>query len=133
MLSHSTVLESKLGDNPSWQCLGDVSQLSDGLAGVRFEVQDTTITPPRRVPAFVVQHQGSIYAYLNQCAHVAMEMDWQAGQFFDNDSRYLICASHGALYEPSTGLCVAGPCMGKSLTPVSTHLKERNIYVSTTV
>ena len=27
----------------------------------------------------------------------------------------IVCAAHGALFEPDTGLCVQGPCLGESL------------------
>lgn len=30
-----------------------------------------------------------------------------------------MCATHGALFEPATGRCVAGPCRGATLEPVA--------------
>jgi len=62
--------------------------------------------------AFAIRFQGEAHAYLNRCAHVAMEMDWQPDRFFDDSGRWLICASHGAIYEPATGACRGGPCRG---------------------
>ncbi|MHB8531045.1 MAG: Rieske (2Fe-2S) protein, partial [Caulobacteraceae bacterium] len=29
----------------------------------------------------------------------------------------IACASHGALFRPADGLCVGGPCAGRSLSP----------------
>ena len=49
-------------------------------------------------------------AYLNRCAHVPTEMDWQPGEFLDSDKRFIICSIHGATYEPRDGRCVGGPC-----------------------
>lgn len=72
-----------------------------------------------RWPAFVVRYRGGVYAYINRCAHQNLELDWVAGDFFDNARRYLICATHGALYEPATGACVAGPCKGGQLLPLA--------------
>ncbi len=106
--------------NHIWQLVGSAAALQDGPQGVRFEMMGKG----GAVPAFVVRYQGQAVAYLNQCAHVAMELDWQPGHFFDNEQRYLICATHAALYEPTTGHCVAGPCIGKKLTPLK--LKEHN-------
>jgi nitrite reductase/ring-hydroxylating ferredoxin subunit len=63
--------------------------------------------------AFAVRHQGRVVAYLNRCAHVAMELDWLAGRFFDSDGQALLCATHGAAYDPSDGRCVGGPCAGR--------------------
>ena len=53
-----------------------------------------------------------ICAYLNRCAHVAMELDWQPGMFFDFDAEYLLCSTHGAFYDPITGACRGGACTG---------------------
>ena len=89
----------------------DGAELADGGRGVRFEVE--YFGDP--VPAFVVRFDGRPRAYLNRCAHVAMELDWLPGRFFDDAGLYLVCATHGAMYEPDSGQCVAGPCRGAAL------------------
>ena len=61
---------------------------------------------------FAIRFGGTVYGYLNQCAHVPMEMDYQENRFFDDSGRWLLCATHGATYAPDTGTCVAGPCRG---------------------
>jgi len=62
--------------------------------------------------AFAIRYQGQAHAYLNRCTHVAMELDWQPERFFDDTGRWLLCATHGAHYEPATGECKSGPCRG---------------------
>jgi nitrite reductase/ring-hydroxylating ferredoxin subunit len=62
--------------------------------------------------AFVVRFEGRVHAYLNRCAHVAMEMDWQPNRFFDDTGQWLLCSTHGAVYQPDTGACRGGPCRG---------------------
>jgi nitrite reductase/ring-hydroxylating ferredoxin subunit len=62
--------------------------------------------------AFAIRWQGRLHAYLNRCAHVAMEMDWQPNRFFDDSGRWLLCSTHGAAYQPDTGACAGGPCRG---------------------
>ena len=47
------------------------------------------------------------------------ELDWQPGEFFELSGTYLVCATHGALFDPASGLCVAGPCRGASLARVA--------------
>ncbi len=64
---------------------------------------------------FVIRYEGKAHAYVNQCAHVPVELDWNEGQFFTVSKDYLICATHGAHYAPHNGYCVFGPCKGKSL------------------
>jgi nitrite reductase/ring-hydroxylating ferredoxin subunit len=93
--------------------------LEDGGRGVRFEVS----VSGRRTPAFVIRYGGHVYGYLNQCAHVPMELDWSEGQFFETSGLYLMCATHGATYEPDTGHCIGGPCRGGALQPV--RVEER--------
>jgi nitrite reductase/ring-hydroxylating ferredoxin subunit len=108
----------------AWQALPDVATMKDGGQGVRFDLKHGEMT----LPAFAVKYDDKVYAYLNQCAHIAMEMDWQPGQFFDFDQRFIMCATHAALYEPSTGLCVGGPCTGKRLKPVALRLDNGTYY-----
>lgn len=67
------------------------------------------------VRAFVLRHDGRVVGYLNRCAHVPAEMDWQPGRFLDDSGRWILCAIHGAAYDPASGYCVAGPCAGRSL------------------
>ncbi len=68
-----------------------------------------------RVDAFLVNDQGKFHAYVNRCRHMSTPLDFVRYQFFAPDGRHLICLTHGALYEPDTGLCVDGPCKGLSL------------------
>jgi nitrite reductase/ring-hydroxylating ferredoxin subunit len=82
-----------------------------------FEVLDMA-DGGRPAPAFAVRHDNTVVAYLNRCAHVPSEMDWQPGKFWDLDRRYIICAVHGALYEPPNGECVSGPCTGARLQAI---------------
>lgn len=82
----------------------------------------------RPARAFVLRFDGRLVAYLNQCAHVAAEMDWQEGEFLDADKRYIICSLHGATYEPRNGVCIAGPCTGARLRAL--NVSERDGQVS---
>jgi nitrite reductase/ring-hydroxylating ferredoxin subunit len=98
---------------PQFICASDA--LQDGGVGVRFDV----LYRGREIGAFSIRHEGMAYAYLNQCAHIPMELDWLAGHFFDDSCTWLVCATHGALYEPHTGQCVGGPCRGAKLVALT--------------
>jgi nitrite reductase/ring-hydroxylating ferredoxin subunit len=80
---------------------------NSGLA-VGFDVQYQGQT----CRAFAIRYRDRCHAYLNRCAHVPMEMDYQADRFFDSTGHWLICATHGATYQPDTGHCAGGPCRG---------------------
>ncbi len=103
------------------------SALVDGGDGVRFDLPPEPGGSEGPLPAFAIRFQGQPYAYVNQCAHVAVELDWQPGRFFDETRRYLICATHGATYRAEDGVCVAGPCRGRSLRRL--ECEERDGYV----
>lgn len=94
-------------------CTSDA--LADGGDGVRFEVRHGA----ESWSAFAVRYEGKVYAYRNRCAHVGVELDWQAGRFFDAGRMVLICSTHGALYDPATGACLGGPCHGQGLVPIA--------------
>ncbi|MBZ8140475.1 2Fe-2S ferredoxin [Rubrivivax gelatinosus] len=85
-----------------------------GLAHV-WDVLDERGRPAR---AFVLRWDGRIVAYLNRCAHLPAELDWQPGRFLDSDGRLIVCAMHGAVYEPADGRCIGGPGAGGRLLPL---------------
>ncbi|MBQ0941922.1 Rieske 2Fe-2S domain-containing protein [Ideonella sp. 4Y16] len=78
--------------------------------------------------AFALRFDGRIVAYVNRCAHVPAELDWQPGEFLDLERRWIVCSIHGAVYEPSSGHCVAGPCVGKRLIPLRVDEVEAQVY-----
>jgi nitrite reductase/ring-hydroxylating ferredoxin subunit len=78
--------------------------------------------------AFVLRYDGEVHAYLNRCAHVPTEMDWQEGEFLDRDKRYIMCSIHGAVYEPKTGRCVTGMCGRMGLTKIRVEEREGQVY-----
>ncbi len=82
-----------------------------------------------RVDAFLINHQGKFYAYVNRCRHMSTPLDFIRYQFFAPDGRHLICLTHGALYEPDTGLCVDGPCKGLSLYKLPVLVTEGAVLV----
>ncbi|MEO8718072.1 MAG: Rieske 2Fe-2S domain-containing protein [Burkholderiales bacterium] len=98
--------------------------LRDSGDGVRFEVE--YFGEP--APAFAVRYRGCVHAYLNRCAHVAMELDWREGQFFDFSGRDLICSTHGASYDAASGRCLGGPCNGTALVRLRVVERDGRIY-----
>ena len=90
----------------AWVALCNSADLVDAGTAVSFDVRYQGLA----CRAFAVRYQGQARAYLNRCSHVAMEMDWQPDRFFDPTGRWLVCATHGAVYEPNTGECRGGPC-----------------------
>ncbi len=81
------------------------TELANGGKGVRFEIQ----TAAGMQAAFVVRYGGSVFGFLNRCAHIGIELDWQPGEFFDESGLY--CASHGSLISRTAGAsqAMSGP------------------------
>jgi len=99
-------------------------ELADSGRGVRFEIE--YFGEP--AGAFAIRYKGEVHAYLNRCAHVAMELDWQEGVFFDADGRDLLCSTHGATYHAATGRCVGGPCIGGRLLKLNVEERDGMVY-----
>jgi len=96
----------------------------EGGKGVRFPVtaggEDST--------GFVIRFGNAVYAYLNRCAHVPIELDWNEGEFFESSGLYLMCSTHGAVYIPESGRCAGGPCRGGRLRPITVFERDNQIY-----
>jgi nitrite reductase/ring-hydroxylating ferredoxin subunit len=101
--------------------------LEEKSAGLRFALPQLG----EFATGFVVRFHGKAHAYVNQCAHIPVELDWNQGEFFTTTKDYLICATHGAHYMPDTGHCVMGPCKGKSLQalPVTEQNQQITIHL----
>lgn len=84
------------------------ADMVDGGDAIPFDV----VYAGQTCRAFAIRFDGKPQAYLNRCTHVAMEMDYQPNKFYDLTGQWLICATHGALYQPDTGRCAGGPCRG---------------------
>lgn len=72
---------------------------------------------------FIVRHQGALHAWRNACPHIAgAPMAWKRHAYLSPDGRQIMCHAHGARFEPDTGLCVQGPCLGQYLQRVNLEI-----------
>ena len=78
---------------------------------------------------FVVRKGDAVFAYQNYCVHAGHPLNWQADRFLTPDGLQIICASHGAIYEIDSGICVAGPCPGKRLRQVDVEVRDGDVIV----
>jgi nitrite reductase/ring-hydroxylating ferredoxin subunit len=100
--------------------------LREGGSGVRFELHGAGSAHQ----GFVVRFAGKAHAYVNRCPHLGTELDWQPGEFFEASGLYLVCSTHGALFEPGSGFCVAGPCHGASLEPLKVRERDGEVFLA---
>lgn len=82
--------------------------------------------------ALLVRWDDQVHAYVNNCPHLRIPLNWQPDKFMDMEGQHIQCFTHGALFQPDDGLCVSGPCRGESLTPLNLEITEQQeIFVST--
>src|SRR5258708_19769289 len=89
--------------------------LAEGGRGERFALASQD---GRAQQCFAVRHGGVVRAFVNRCPHLGTELDWQPGEFFEESGLYLVCSTHGAIFEPPTGFSVTGPSPAPSPHPL---------------
>ena len=99
--------------------------LGDGGIGVQFEVE----RDGQRIACIAIAFDGQVYAYRNHCPHRGTELDWQPGEVFDETGLYLVCATHGAVFEPASGHCIGGPCHGASLGKIPINVENEFVVL----
>jgi len=91
----------------------------DGARG--FQLQQTGL--------LVVRSHAAIQVFLNRCPHLGVPLQWQRDHFLDNEGMFIRCATHGALFEKDSGLCILGPCRGDSLWRIECTVEDGRILV----
>jgi nitrite reductase/ring-hydroxylating ferredoxin subunit len=77
----------------------------------------------------VIQREGRLYAYSNECPHMNMPLTYRQNCTMDKEQKHLVCAQHAAEFTIENGLCDKGPCIGMKLEPVSIELIDDNILL----
>jgi naringenin degradation protein FdeD len=85
------------------------------------------------VRIFALMVRDAVHGFLNRCPHAGHPLDLVPGRFLTADGTLVLCSSHGALFEKSTGYCVAGPCAGRSLTPVPLQVRSGLVMLADSV
>ncbi len=64
---------------------------------------------------FALRRAGIVRVYRNCCPHQKVFLEYYKDRFLSANGERIICSAHGAHFEPDTGLCIHGPCLGQSL------------------
>ena len=78
---------------------------------------------------FVVRQGLVVHGYVDNCPHAGWPLASVGDRYLTRNGAQILCSAHGALFAPDTGLCTAGPCAGKALTPWPVTLEEGTIRV----
>ena len=73
---------------------------------------------------------GSLRAWVNNCPHAGHPLELLPHRFLTADRKFIQCSSHGALFDPVSGSCVAGPCPGRKLRPLAVALQGDDIVLA---
>ncbi|KAA0873658.1 Rieske (2Fe-2S) protein [Nitrincola tapanii] len=80
--------------------------------------------------AILVYRQGeTLRAFHNLCPHRGIRLEWQPQVFMDVEQQFIQCATHGALFQPLSGECIAGPCPGEFLQRLPIHLQGQEVWI----
>ena len=94
-----------------------------GLIGIDDAV------PGDGTQALILYRAGSrVKAWCNVCPHAGRRLDWAPGQFLRSRDGRLVCAVHGATFDPASGECTAGPCRGQALLAVAVEVREGGVW-----
>ncbi|MDP6967909.1 MAG: Rieske 2Fe-2S domain-containing protein [Gammaproteobacteria bacterium] len=105
---------------PTYPALICAATLLEDNQSLRFQYQQQT--------GILVRHQGQLRAYINRCPHRHKTLG-DGPDFFDDQSLYLRCEHHQALFSIDTGVCIAGPCKQQRLTSIAIAEREGNIWL----
>jgi nitrite reductase/ring-hydroxylating ferredoxin subunit len=116
---------ARLAKTPKGVRLCRLDDLPDvGARGFVLQIGDA------RFHGFVVRRGLQATGYVDRCPHMGFPLVQVLDAYLTADGQWLQCAWHGALFEPETGRCVAGPCAGASLTPWPVHVVEGAIVTA---
>lgn len=78
---------------------------------------------------FLVRRGGAVHAYRNLCPHAGRFLNWKEDAFLTRDKTLIMCAGHGALFDPESGRCVAGAALGQALISLPAAVEAGEVVV----
>ncbi len=78
----------------------------------------------------VTRREGRPRAWFNLCPHQGRPLNFAPDRFLTDEHNRLVCAHHGAVFNPSSGVCVAGPCKNAALREFPVEESDGRILAS---
>ena len=95
-----------------------VDDLPDpGARGFVFEPPEGSPEDAWPFRGVVLRVDGVVRGYVDSCPHVGAPLSTDGERYLTRKGDFLMCANHGALFRVEDGLCMAGPCVTRSLRP----------------
>ncbi len=95
--------------------LCSLDELPDpGARGFSFPAAEPDGRP---FQGFVIRRGEEVRGYVDSCPHTGAPLAAEPDRYLDAKGAWILCWTHGAMFRPEDGLCVAGPCIKRSLRP----------------
>ena len=109
---------------PAGTVLCRLEALGDPAArGFRFRDGDALFA------GFVLKADGQVRGFVDSCPHSGWPLAVTDDRYLTREKDRLLCSGHGALFGLD-GVCVAGPCVGRSLEPWPVEVRDGEVVVA---
>jgi nitrite reductase/ring-hydroxylating ferredoxin subunit len=78
---------------------------------------------------FAVRQGDAVHAYVNNCPHENIGLEYLKDRFLSPDGTEIICYGHGAHFDIATGLCTWGACQGQALEKLPARVEDGRVIV----
>ncbi|MED5303729.1 MAG: Rieske (2Fe-2S) protein [Candidatus Thermoplasmatota archaeon] len=82
-----------------------------------------------KLTALILRTNSGVYGWLNACPHDGRSLCQDPVYLFSRKSGLIQCMHHQATFDPESGVCEDGPCVGEKLREVTTVEKDGQIAV----
>ncbi|WP_417552933.1 Rieske (2Fe-2S) protein [Marinomonas fungiae] len=79
-----------------------------------------------------LKFNGQYHIYENHCPHLNKRLANDSIHCFDETFTLIECQFHSAQFNPTSGACVSGPCLGQSLKRYQLTEQEGQFYLLAT-
>ena len=113
---------------PAGTSLCRLDEIADpGARGFTFPAPEAK---GRAFQGFVVRKAGALHGYVDACPHTGGPLPAAPDRYLDAKGDWILCWTHGAMFQIADGLCVAGPCVKRSLRPWPVRLRGDEVVTA---
>jgi len=79
---------------------------------------------------FILRFEGELRAFENRCPHWEVDLDLGMGDPYLDDLEKIFCRNHAAIFDPLTGVCESGPCLGRAIRRYPIRIDGEDLIVT---
>jgi nitrite reductase/ring-hydroxylating ferredoxin subunit len=104
---------------------GEVMCRLDDLTDLPSKCFNLQFDDGEEVEIFVVRQGDQAVAYVNECPHQQLPLNWKDDTFLTLDKSRILCVIHGATFDIASGKVISGP-MPESCTLMRVPISVEN-------